>query len=197
MEYNDYELVALAKEHHEDATAILYQKYKPIITTKAHKYAKYLQGNTTEVSDLIQEGMIGLEEAINSYSEQDNTIFYTFASLCIERKIITFVKRLNSNKHRILNEAVSYDALLDKGHNILNQFYDVNDNPELGVLSEEVEVALYQKITTTISEFEKEVLDLKLEGLSYKEIAKKLNKDPKIIDNALFRLKNKIKILLD
>ncbi len=196
MEYNDYELVALAKEQNEDAIAILYKKYEPIISNYAHKYVKLLQGNTTELSDLIQEGMIALETAINSFDERDNTLFYTFATVCIDRRIMTYIKTLNRPKHRILNEAISYDALQEKGNNILNRIYNEHDNPEKGIISEEIETALYNQIIKHISEFEKEVLDLRLTGLTYKEIATKLNKNPKIIDNALFRIKNKIKPII-
>ncbi len=196
MEYNDYELVALAKEHHEDATNILYQKYDPLIKSNAVKLYKKLKGSSIELSDLIQEGMIALEEAILNYNEKDETIFYTFAKLCIERKMNSFATHLTRSKHRILNEAISYDALLDKGQDLLNYIYEEKDNPEVGILSKEQQQDLYSQILSNTSTFEREVLKLKVQGLNYKEIADILKKDPKTIDNALSRIKAKLKTFM-
>ena len=152
QEYNDYELVALAKENNE--------------------------------------------EAINHYNEKDNTLFYTFANLCIDRKMRTLISKVNRDKHKILNEAVSYDTNDDEEISLLNYIYDKTDNPEYGLISEEEEEELYQKIKSQISDFESTVFDLKIQGFTYKEIASILDKDPKTIDNALSRLKTKIKNIL-
>ena len=186
QEYNDYELVALAKENNEEAINIIYQKYQPLIYKKARYIYNIIGSKGIELSDIIQEGMIGLEEAINRYNEKDNTLFYTFA----------LISKVNRDKHKILNEAVSYDTNDDEEISLLNYIYDKTDNPEYGLISEEEEEELYQKIKSQISDFESTVFDLKIQGFTYKEIASILDKDPKTIDNALSRLKTKIKNIL-
>lgn len=196
QEYNDYELVALAKENNEEAINIIYQKYQPLIYKKARYIYNIIGSKGIELSDIIQEGMIGLEEAINRYNEKDNTLFYTFANLCINRKMRTLISKVNRDKHKILNEAVSYDTNDDEEISLLNYIYDKTDNPEYGLISEEEEEELYQKIKSQISDFESTVFDLKIQGFTYKEIASILDKDPKTIDNALSRLKTKIKNIL-
>lgn len=196
QEYNDYELVALAKENNEEAINIIYQKYQPLIYKKARYIYNIIGSKGIELSDIIQEGMIGLEEAINRYNEKDNTLFYTFANLCIDRKMRTLISKVNRDKHKILNEAVSYDTNDDEEISLLNYIYDKTDNPEYGLISEEEEEELYQKIKSQISDFESTVFDLKIQGFTYKEIASILDKDPKTIDNALSRLKTKIKNIL-
>ncbi len=196
QEYNDYELVSLAKEKNEDAINIIYQKYKPLIQKKARYIYNILGSKGIELVDIIQEGMIGLEEAINGYDEKDNTLFYTFANLCIDRKMQTLISKVNRDKHKILNEAVSYDTSDDEEISLLNYIYDKTDNPLYDLISEEEEEELYQKIKSQISDFENTVFDLKIQGFNYREIASILDKDPKTIDNALFRLKTKIKNIL-
>ena len=196
QEYNDYELVALAKENNEEAINIIYQKYQPLIHKKARYIYNIIGSKGIELSDIIQEGMIGLEEAINHYNEKDNTLFYTFANLCIDRKMRTLISKVNRDKHKILNEAVSYDTNDDEEISLLNYIYDKTDNPEYGLISEEEEEELYQKIKSQISDFESTVFDLKIQGFTYKEIASILDKDHKTIDNALSRLKTKIKNIL-
>ena len=112
--YNDYELISLAREGNETAIDLIYQKYRPIIITKSKDAIVSASYHGIEISDIMQEGFIGLEEAINGFSEQDNTSFYTFAILCINRQIINYLRKNNTSKDRILNEAVTIDEYVEK-----------------------------------------------------------------------------------
>ena len=58
-DYNDYELINYIAEGNEDANNILIEKYKPLITKMATKVLPYCRSNGLELSDLVQEGMIG------------------------------------------------------------------------------------------------------------------------------------------
>lgn len=102
MEYNDFELVSLIRENNEEAREILYNKYKPIIVKKSTDQIYKLGSYGMEINDLIQEGYIGLDNAINCFNEKENTSFYTFALLCIDRQIITYIKKNTNNKAMIL-----------------------------------------------------------------------------------------------
>ena len=97
-EDNDYELLYLISENNESAKEIFYDKYKPTVEVKAKKYFRAVKGNGIELNDLIQEGMIGLSNAISDYQEQKNIKFYTFAATCIERNILTYIRRISCNK---------------------------------------------------------------------------------------------------
>ena len=107
---NDNELIYLVSESNEDAKELIYEKYKPIIEMKAKKYVKFVASKGYDMNDLIQEGMIGLTQALNDFKEQKNVQFQTFANLCIDRKIFSFIRNITRDKHRLLNESISIDA---------------------------------------------------------------------------------------
>ena len=91
MEYNDFELVSLAQENNEEAIEILYKKYNDLIQRKAKRVLRILKGSGIELSDIIQEALIGFDEAIRKFNQNDDTIFSTFAIICIDGRIKTFI----------------------------------------------------------------------------------------------------------
>ena len=107
---NDNELLYLIKEENEAAKNLFYEKYTPVVEAKAKKYFTQIQNKGYEMNDLIQEGMIGLANAINDYVPEKDVKFITFANLCIDRQIISFIRDVSRNKHQVLNSSVSLDA---------------------------------------------------------------------------------------
>ena len=186
MEHNDYELVFLAQEGNEDAINLIYQKYKPIIIKKSKNAIVFASHHGIEINDIMQEGFIGLDEAIRDFSQDTEATFYTFANLCIDRQIANYLKKMTSGKDRILNDAITINDSLEKtmrdGTDI-EKYFIFRDN------NEEITANIRQKLTN----FEKKVFDLRLKGYSFEEIANILNKDLKAIYNTFFRIKEKIK----
>ena len=90
-DYNDNELLWYVAEKNEAALDILYKKYEPFIINFAKKMFEYCKNSGLEMNDLVQEGMLGLNDAITKFNDQKNVTFYTFAKSCIERKIISCV----------------------------------------------------------------------------------------------------------
>lgn len=195
QEYNDYELIQYISENNEEANNIMFKKYEPLIIGIAKKMFKYGSKYGLELNDLIQEGMLALSDAITNFSDQKEAIFYTYAKTCVERKMISLVISSNRLKHRILNESISIESTNDNGEttNLEYLFKDDRDNPENILLSEEYEKELIKKAEKILTTFELQVFELKLNGFDYREIAEMLDKEPKSIDNALQRIKNKIK----
>ena len=189
-DYNDYELLNYIAEGNEDANNILIKKYEPLINKISVKMLPYCKNNGLDINDLIQEGMIGLNHAVEKYQEMENILFYTYAKTCIERKIISVVIKSNRAKNKILNESISYDD----DENLLIKFIkSENPGPEEQLINLEIEEALVSKIKTKLTDFEDQVFELLISGFKYKEIASILDKDEKSIDNAIQRIKNKIK----
>ena len=186
MEHNDYELAFLAQEGNEDAINLIYQKYKPIIIKKSKNAIVFASHHGIEINDIMQEGFIGLDEAIRDFSQDTEATFYTFANLCIDRQIANYLKKMTSGKDRILNDAITINDSLEKtmrdGTDI-EKYFIFRDN------NEEITANIRQKLTN----FEKKVFDLRLKGYSFEEIANILNKDMKAIYNTFFRIKEKIK----
>lgn len=190
MEYNDFELVSLIRENNEEAREILYNKYKPIIVKKSTDQIYKLGSYGMEINDLIQEGYIGLDNAINCFNEKENTSFYTFALLCIDRQIITYIKKNTNNKAMVLNDAIN----LDDGKEYL--FRD-NTDIEGSFINKEDAKEFINLICDSLSDIEKKVFSLKLEGYDIGEIANLLNKDTKVIYNTIHRIKYKIKLIMN
>ena len=190
--YTDEELVELSRNGNSLAEEYLLEKYKNLVRGRARSY--FLNGGTDE--DLIQEGMIGLFKAIRDYSSDKETLFSTFAELCVTRQIITAVKKSTRQKHTPLNNYVSLNKAVDD-ESPEKTFMDVllvseENDPEFMFINQEDKKSAYEVIEGDLSKLEKSVLEMYLEGLSYNEIAEKLDKTTKSIDNALQRLKKKL-----
>ena len=193
---NDYELVSLAQELNEDALNILHEKYKPLIQKKCRKYMKYLKNKGLELEDLYQECILTFEDAIDNFNDKDEVSFYTFMNLCIDRKLVTELVKHNRDKYKPLNEAIPLEADEEKDINIIDLIQDNTLNPEINLLSKDEYKTIITNLIDQLTDFEECVFKLKLEGFTYKEVADILDKDEKSIDNAIQRIKLKLKLLM-
>lgn len=194
FEDNDFELLYMIKEENEDAKDIFYEKYRPLVESKAKKYYEFVKNKGYELNDLVQEGMIGLSNAISDYSENKDSKFGPFAKVCIDRQLINFVRAINRQKHQVLNTSLSIDAgLSNTGITLLDVLNDdSNPNPEKSFILLEEQKELKENIKQYLTEREQEVFDLRFEGFTYQEIARLLNMTPKAVDGTISRIKQKI-----
>lgn len=197
-ENTDEENIALlhdeqcSEDMHNQVVAFLLEKYKPLVKTQAYSM-KVIGG---EPDDLLQEGMIGLYKAIQDYDSGRDASFFTFARLCVQRQIYTAVTASNRKKHTPLNEFVSFETKNDEEGIDIEDTLSMNEgnsNPELLIIQQENIDSLEKAIDENLSKFEKSVLELHLTGMNYTDIAKVLNRDDKSVDNALQRIKSKLK----
>ena len=194
----DVELIMKSREGDTGVTDYLMEKYKDLVRSKAK--SMFILGADNE--DLIQEGMIGLFKAIRDYDAGRDASFYTFAELCISRQIYTAVQASRRKKHIPLNNYISlYGNVSDNSRDDEKYLIDALEqsgslSPEEMLIDKENVEGLEQKIEESLSPFEKQVFDLYLTGMSYVQIARVLGKDEKSTDNALTRLKSKIKKIL-
>jgi RNA polymerase sporulation-specific sigma factor len=188
----DEELALLAQGGNEDASEYLIRKYKDEVRGKCHLY--FMMGADND--DIIQEGMIGLFKAIMSYDRTREAAFKTFAELCVNRQIITAVKRAGRQKHSPLNTSVSIHNPLDgneSGKSIADTLRDKDDlNPEeLLLLKEEMD---YLEVNgrEIFSDLELKVWNEYRQGRSYTQIAENIGRNAKAIDNAIQRMRKKV-----
>ncbi|HPF82745.1 MAG TPA: sigma-70 family RNA polymerase sigma factor [Bacilli bacterium] len=196
-EYNDYELLSYVNDNNEEADVIIYNKYKPLIEQNARKMLKYSKYNGLDLNDLIQEGMLGLSNAIKTFNDSKEASFFTYARTCIERKQISALIGSQRLKHKLLNESLPFETY-DKDQEVieLDQIIaDNSTNPENILTEYETSEELIQKINSKLTYFEQQVFNLKISGFNYIEIADLLSKSKKQIDNAIQRIKIKIKDL--
>ena len=179
QDQTDEELIARIRSGETGVTEYLLEKYKPLVKKQAR--TMYLMGGENE--DLIQEGMIGLFRAISTYRQGEGS-FYGFALLCINRQMYTAVQASARKKHEPLNAYVSLDE---------EPQMPLEDSPETMLLLQEKEGKREDMIARHLSSLEKKVLALYLEGMSYGQIAEQIGRPEKSVDNAIQRLKKKLK----
>ena len=193
----DEEIVALAQAGDGAALEFLLNKYKNFVRTKARSY--FLIGADHE--DIVQEGMIGLYKAIRDFKSEKLTSFRAFAELCVTRQIITAIKTATRQKHIPLNSYVSlnkpiYDEESDR--TLMDVIVEGRaQNPEELIIGRENLVSFRDQVDRVLSGLEQDVLNAYLDGKSYQEIADKLGRHVKSIDNALQRVKRKMEKFLE
>lgn len=187
---SDEELIQRLHEGEAKIMEYILNKYKPLVRKRAN--ALYLIGGDTD--DLIQEGMIGLFKAIREYQPQKESSFYHFADLCVARQIYTAVEASRRKKHAPLNSYISiYDDSMSDGVVLADVLMgEAEENPEYLLIDKENLQQKLESLAKKLSRMEKQVFDYMLEGLTYRQIAERMNKSPKTIDNAIQRMKSKV-----
>jgi RNA polymerase sporulation-specific sigma factor len=192
-ERTDDELVRASREGDDEALTVLLTKYRAFARVKARSY--FLVGADRE--DIVQEGMIGLYKAIRDFNPDMQSSFRAFAELCVTRQIITAIKTATRQKHGPLNNYVSFHRPVggdDDGERVLGDVIPtvaISDPADLVISAERIR-ALQQHFDAVLSDLETEVLRLYVEGKCYQEIAERLKRHVKSIDNALQRIKKKL-----
>lgn len=187
--YKDEELLRMMRNGKSEVADYLVDKYKYLVRQKAR--ALYLAGGDQE--DLIQEGMLGLFKAIQGYQEDREASFATFAALCIDRQLYSAISMSQRQKHQPLNSFVSLsEPVSEQELRLIDE-----ETPEEILINHENLDRIHEKIRKILSPFEYEVLQLYLKGYGYQQIARQMQKPPKAIDNALQRIRSKVRSSMD
>ena len=176
----DEELITLFRDGDQDAMEHLLDKYKDMVLKKAR--SMYILGGDSD--DLIQEGMLGLFKAVRDYDCGRDASFSTFAQLCVTRQLYTAVSLSRPLRESGEGEDEEFMDCLEA---------DASSNPEEYIIGQEEMERIEEMIERELSGFEKQVLELYLTGMGYVEIAHVLNRDEKSTDNAIQRIRTKLK----
>ncbi|MDD6484603.1 MAG: RNA polymerase sporulation sigma factor SigH [Clostridiales bacterium] len=191
----DEELVKRAQQGNKEALECIILRYRKLVYSKSKSF--FLAGADSD--DIIQEGLIGLYNAVMKFNVDKFPFFKVFAAICVKRRMITAVKEASRKKHSPLNSYVSLDnnTFDDESDTTLLDLIPTGEvqDPEAILIDRENIDGMEYKINKTLSEFELEVLYYYLENHSYKEIADKLGRDVKAVDNAMQRIKKKLRHL--
>lgn len=197
LDYNnmsDEELLDSIRADDKRALEFLICKYKDLVNSKVNKY--FIIG--AEKEDIIQEGLIGLYKAIKDYKSDKQNSFKSFANLCIERQLITAIKSSNRQKHIPLNSYLSlnmpaYEDTDGNNDTEVMEILDANiiEDPLDTITKKEYISNVENVIDTSLSDFEKKVLNRYIQGESYVKIAEKLDAPVKSVDNAIQRIRKK------
>lgn len=192
--YSDEELIEKYRAGDKGIMDYLMVKYKNLVLGKTRSL--FILGGETE--DLIQEGMIGLFQAVNDYDFGRDASFYTFADLCVTRKVYSAVKASNEKKHSFLNNYISIFENQSENENnavrLIEQLPGNEDqNPEKRALTNELREALEKAFHEDLTEMERECFGLYITGMKSGEAARIMGMSAKETDNAIQRAKKKLK----
>ena len=190
VEYTDEVLCKMAVAGDRLAEETLVIRYHRLVRICARPF--FLAGGDSE--DLIQEGMMGLLAAIREFASDRQTSFHTYAEICIRNRIISAIKAASRDKHAPLNTYISFEAPLFDGKTDHLSFGTAQQqgNPEDVLIDQESVSELQRILKVRLSDLETQILRLYLSGLSYSEIAQKVDRSPKSVDNAVQRIRRKV-----
>ena len=182
LSLDDSELIVLCRKGDEKAYSALIARYLFTVRSRASVY----ENSGIDFEDLMQEGYIGLVNAVKSYESNFGTSFSTFAYMCIDRNILSAVRKSMAKK-QIPKSALVF---IEDDKELCDKTFQ---NPETAVISKEMQEKVWQIIDLELSDFERQVLDLYLLGYSYQKIGEKLDCSKKAVDNAIQRIRKKLK----
>lgn len=177
---SDEFLVLKAQNDSEQSFNILVNRYYPLIRKKAYGFS------SADNDDLIQEGLLGLWSAVQSYRQDKSTSFKTYAATCIDNRMISKSKKGKSKKTVPAERLIYLDS--DDSKQIEN-----NKNPEQAFIEQESYMNAVKRIREVLSDRELKILSYYLSGYTYAQIGKMLSCDTKSIDNAIQRARRKLR----
>ena len=185
-------VVAMAQTGDRSAYDFLVSKYTPEITQLVKAF--YLKGGESE--DLVQEGLIGLYEAIQDFKVDRNVKFRTFALLCIKRQLYSAMETANRDKHKPLNTYVSLSELGSEEQlgEVTDKIIETSQSktPLDRIIDLELLKEYSERIEKTLTPLELAILIKYLEGNTYQEISRSTGRNTKSVDNAIQRIRKKL-----
>lgn len=190
--YNDYELVYQVRENDKVAYDVLMKKYSKLVDKYANYYYLKNKNIGIEIEDLYQEGMLGVVMALNDYNSND-TLFYTYALLCIRREMERLVKASKRKKHMILNDSISLNSSVSYDDDLyLEEVIPSSYNVEESFFTEELSRMLIS-LKNVFDNEDSMIYELKYNCFSNKEISVLLELPYKYVDNRLRKIRKIIK----
>ncbi len=179
---SDAVLITRYREGNEAAGAAIYLRYVPLLQSRC----KGVRLPECEYEDIYQEATLGFLSALTSFDEARGVSFGAYAKVCIENRLKNFAAAQYTDKMHAYRERVSLE---ETGQDLP----DIRQNPEMLYLTKERFMLMADRIQNKLSQLEKDIFVLYLSGQNYKFIASKLGIPSKSVDNALQRVRRKLK----
>ena len=173
----------------------LVQRMRPMLRERCRHH--FLVG--ADPDDLGQEALIGLYLAVRAYDADRGAGFRTFAEVCVTRQLVSAVRAATRLKHGPLNDYVPLHAPAPEGSDrtLADELAGpASSDPAEEVVARERAGLLRDRATQALSDLEVEVLRLHVDGVGYREIAVRLQRRAKSVDNALQRIRRKLALHL-
>ncbi len=187
VEYSDHQLASLVCQDDPDAFVELTKRYMSLIRAKAAAF----HNTVLEADDLYQEGLLGLFSAARTYNPNGTASFRTYAGVCISHRIIAAYRSYFRQKNLPLNSSISLND--DDNPMLEDPFAQSVSNPETLLIAQENLQIVNDRIRQRLSKMEQQVLFLYLGGCAYSDIARKMGISTKAVDNAIQRVRRKLR----
>ena len=198
-EITDEELFALACEENEDAKNLLFERFKFVVEINLKKYKRIAKKVGVDWKDFESEAYCGFSDALMNYQPDKDASIATFINLCVNRRLKKFLIKESRMKSKVEKDAFSLEYVYEEFGSPLLELIsdDLSHEPLNNITKYESYHELVSKINNDLSDLEKEVYTYLIDGFNYQQIAKLLKRDSKQIDNAIQRIKQKVKIILE
>lgn len=177
---SDEELVSAARESKEAANTLIL-RYSKVILAKAGLFAN----NNADADDLRQEGLIALMKAVDSFDGSRGTKFSTYAEVCINNQMWTYLAKLKK------------EPVAQSLEDIEDEQFTERETPESIYFNKEFFAELWFVVENVLSTVERQVFCFCIQGHSYAETAEKLGMSVKSVNNAMQRSRRKIREFFD
>lgn len=184
MRASDEELAELGKNNDKKAIDVLITRYEKLVRKIASGY--FVKGGDND--DLTQEGLLGFVDAIKKFDAKKNKNFQQFAMLAVKRNIMDAVRSSTTKRNSPMSDYDSYDDL---------SLPSKRGNPEKSLLDKEAQQRIQNYLKNNLTDWERKVLGLYLQGYDYKQMAEKTGKDRRSVDNAMQKIRSKLRVYKD
>ncbi len=174
------DLINAVREGNENAFEALLEAYEPLIDTMSRSFANTAEDSESH-EDLRQEACIALYKAVQTYDVTQNEIsFGLYAKLCVRNRLVSYTRKLRRREPFLpLEERIK-----------------AQEDVTQGVVAEEAYMELYRRIEAVLSPYENHVWWLYLSGQTTGAIAAQLGKDERSVQNAVYRIRKKLRVAL-
>ena len=173
-----FALIAAAKKNEPGAFDELAERFRPLMVDLVYRYA--MNYPDFDRDDAYQEACIALYDALHAYDDgRSGVTFGLYAKICITNRLISICRRLRSRPVETLSDGA--ESMQD---------------PEEEAMARMRFAELTDMISAALTPLEASVFRLYVQGKSYADIAQTLGVGQKSVDNAVRRMKAKIKGLL-
>ena len=202
MDYNEIDemdLITLLDENDENVRNIIYDKYAYLVDILIKKYQRAIRYYKINYDEIKCEALYAFSDGIHSFTSDKYASLKTFLYVCIERRLLKYIRHAMSGKQQVINESLSIDFLISDDNitpkGLLSD--DNKTNPLHNLMEKENSNKIYLLAKKNLSEFEYTVFNYMVNSFSYNEIARMMDKSPKQIDNAIKRIKIKMRDLIE
>lgn len=174
------QLLIKARNADEAAFSSLLEMYEPLILSMVSKYT-FEYDAYDDREDILQELRVAFYGAVRGYDTEQNEVDFGFyAKICLRNALVSRLRRKKGRSVEILS--------IDDVAGLRSP-----DEPDSYVIELESASKVQKLLDESLSEYEKRVWELYLDGKTPKHIAEQLCKDTKSISNALSRIRMKLR----